>query len=81
MNDLQLMEAEGDVYTALGETAKHMQQLHEHAHMLNYRSSNDVHLEFRKSFYSLLTKINHSHATVISLFETLCKAHGSEYKD
>lgn len=81
MNDLQLMEAEADVYEALQRTSNHMQQLHEHAHMLNYKSSEEVHLEFRKSFYSLLVKINDSHSTLIRVFETLCEAHGSQYKD
>lgn len=81
MNDLQLMEAEADVYEALGRTVYHLQQLHEHAHMLNYKSSEEVHLEFRKSFYALLAKIHDSHKSLISLFEMLCDIHGVQYKD
>jgi hypothetical protein len=81
MNDLQLMEAEGDVYNALGVTVGHFKQLHEHAHLLNYTSSEDTHVEFRKSFYSLLVKITESNQTLLSLFESLCHAHGAVYQD
>lgn len=78
--DLELMGAEGDIYSALERMIQHFQSLHDHSHLLSYKSDDPVDVNFRKSFYNLLIKINESHQSLIRLFELMCDIHQSEYK-
>lgn len=81
VDDLQLMEAEADIYNSLSRITEHLQRLNEGAHLLNYKSSHDDDVEFRKSFYSLLVKIHESQSSLINLFEAVCQIHNATYKD
>jgi len=80
VDDTTLMESESTFYDSISQIAEKAKLLHQYSHLLNFTSTTDAAVNFRKSFYALLNMMNNMNSKTTELFEVLCQSHECEYK-
>ena len=80
VNDTTLMEAESLFYESLAQISSKANLLQEYSHLVNFTSTDQSAVDFRKTFYGLMNRISEITYKTTEMFELICQSHYSEYK-
>lgn len=77
--DLKIMSVEADIYDSLNYISENFKIISDNIHLLNFTSTEDVHVNFRASLHNLLTSSIRVQQTLLELLEKVYKYHQVDY--